>query len=105
MNVEGTVLGIFPKTERKFRKTILEMLEKDFFLEKFIFRKNKIEKDKKKTKPKRRRTTEGVSQKEMKRGNEKGRLKNKHEGFATITGREKFFFFLKKVFGNKKKEE
>ena len=33
---------------------------------------NKIEKGKKKTKPKRRGTTEGVSQKEMKGGNDKG---------------------------------
>ena len=54
MNVEGTIFEIFPSTERKFRKTILGMLEKDFDSKMFFFSKEQDWKmqQRKKTKPK-----------------------------------------------------
>ena len=107
MNVGGTIFEIFLKPRGTFRKTILGMLEEDFFDENSLFfRKIKIGRciKEKRRNQKRRRKTEGVSQREMReRGNEKKETEKKHEGFPTTKGREKFFFFLKKVFGNKKR--
>ena len=71
---------------------------------KVIFRKNKIENATKK-KDETKNGEEKLKGFQRKRWKEEmiKETEEKHEGFATITGREKFFFFLKEVFGNKKR--
>ena len=102
MNVEGTIFEIFPLTERTFRKTILEMLEENFLMRNFFSKEQDWKmQQRKKMKPKRRRKTEGVSQKEMKRGSDKGNWKET-QGFAKMKGRKKFFFWKRKCLATKK---